>query len=466
MALKRQWNVRFVFPGDSRDLPGFEELNRWDLAGAEAAARKALEDSMGTDGPCWEEALPALDGLAAALLTAGRHAEADDVLSEALGASIAILGHGHNHTHDRLLMLGVASLYQGLDREALGCFAAVASFRKETFGPDHPATLQARDLLAVSLAEGGRLDEATALFGEVVAGFGRVPPHLNREPHFSAARNNASLAESLRGEGAAPPAGGAAGPEDFPGAREAGGTGEALEAGQAGGIGEALDAVQAGGAGEPWAVGKAWERRFFFMLENPAEVAGGPDPARDMRAIGDLRGAEAAARKALSRRRRKGSPGREAEELTLLDSLGLTLVMGDRHAEAVRYLEEAVSLSERTLGHDDELTLCRRGCLGLALAMSGRVGEGLDHLMSLLEYRLARRGPGDRMTLAVRTNIGIVLAHDVGRLDQAVEIFREIQAATDRLVPPDRDALVMARDNLELAVAIRSGLARSRRAES
>ncbi|MDR1035270.1 MAG: tetratricopeptide repeat protein [Deltaproteobacteria bacterium] len=415
MALKVPWQLRFNPPGDPRDLPGWEEIEREDFAGAETVARRALKDRVRAHGSSCGEALPCLDVLGAALLMANRAEEAEPVVREAVAISSRSAGPLDGYTYDRMLALGVACLNLGRVAEALSLLGTVAEARKKGLGPEHPATLNARAIVAVALVEEGRADEASAAFAEVLDAFGKVPPNLTREPYLSAVRHNAALAESLRSGGAGLPDGGGGLP----------------------------------GAGE---------QRFGFRLED-AEARGGlRDPAREMRGRGDLAEAEKAARTALARCPAPGAPGRE-EALAFLDSLGLTLSVAGRNAEAVPCLEEAVSLSLVSPGPGHALTLARRANLGIALSLTGRPGEGLGHLASLMDYRVARLAPGDPLRLGARSNYGIALALD-GRADMAEPILREVLDETGRIVPPDMDAMQLARKNLEMAQAVHDGLLR------
>jgi tetratricopeptide (TPR) repeat protein len=411
-------DLRLAVSGDPCDLPGWDELEADDFEGAESAARRALKDCVRAHGSSCREALPCLDALGAVLILAGREAEAESFLREALDISARVCGRHSGGTGERQLALGVAKLSCGRVWEALEIFDDVADVRSRSrsLGPGHPATLHARNFAAVARAEDGGLDEAVAVFREVLDAFGRVPPHVGTEPFFTMAKHNAELAGRLRGGWLGRRPGPRVEPKSFPGT-----------------------------AG----------RGFMYRLEHTAVNSGMTDPAQEMRALGDLGGAEDAARLALALCPAPGAPGGE-KALVFLESLGQTLIAADRPREAVEFMAEAYSISRDMLGPGHALTVSRQGNLGVALAAAGRPAEGLMHLRVPMDDR-DRLWPGDPDRLGARSNFGIALILDAKGAG-AVSVLRDVLEETERLVPPDVEAVRRARSNLELAEAIYDGL--------
>ncbi|MDR1037575.1 MAG: hypothetical protein LBT40_13745 [Deltaproteobacteria bacterium] len=124
--------------------------------------------------------------------------------------------------------------------------------------------------------------------------------------------------------------------------------------------------------------------------------------------------------------------------------------MAGRDDEALPYLAEAVSVSTRLPGPEQDRTLGRRISMGMATVLSGRAGEGLARLMEAGASRVELLGGEDPRTLSARTDVGIALDRR-GWHERAVAVFRDVLAVVERLGPEEGGMVPMARANLRLA---------------
>ncbi|MDR1037572.1 MAG: tetratricopeptide repeat protein [Deltaproteobacteria bacterium] len=385
--------------------------------GAEAEARAALKEVVSGHGSGCVEALPCLDSLGMILTRNGRPEEGMGFLREAYEICGRHRGYDSGVTYTRLSNIGICELYQGLPREALARFreARKAWEGMARLEPDCLLNaLDAQNMEALALAEDGRANEACVLLEDAVSSLVMVAPHAKSEEYLEMARENLRIALELVRRGGTAPAGWVAVP----------------------------------GGGEP-DMGS-----YHCSWQNPG--TGHDDPAREMCDAGDFAGAEAKALEALALLPGQGAPGRD-RVLPLLDSLGRTLVKAGRNADAFPYLEEAVFVSTRLLGHDHKLTLARRVNMGMAMVMSGRSDVGLSLLEEAAEAIGERLGREDSRTLAARTAVGIALVK-CRRHDRAVEVFRDILAVAERLGSDDGAMVGAARANLRRAEEFLGGL--------
>ncbi|MDR1035268.1 MAG: tetratricopeptide repeat protein, partial [Deltaproteobacteria bacterium] len=293
---KASWRLNFMFPLGGSDLPGYGLYKAGDFVGAEAEARAALKDAVRGHGSGCAEALPFLDLLGAILAKDGRE-EGEAFISEARDITYRHLGVRDQAAYDRLQNLGFLELCLGRPRKALEHFRQVGNAWEGGAHREQEyliSALGARSLEAVALAETGREGEACALLEEVVPALESVEPgpKTRRDGFLVTARENLRLARDLVRLGG--PA-----PNDW--------------------------VAQPGG-------GSVSARIFHWSWDETG--TGQDDPAREMRDAGDMAGAEAKALEALALLPGPGAPGRE-RALPLLDSLGLTLVMACRPAEAL-----------------------------------------------------------------------------------------------------------------------------------
>ncbi|MDR1035269.1 MAG: tetratricopeptide repeat protein [Deltaproteobacteria bacterium] len=409
--IKASWKLGFLALSGEDDRPGLRLFEMGDVVGAVAAARRALKDVVRSHGSDRAEALPNLDLLGMFLVLNGREEEGAAILREALDISTRHLGDDRRAMYDRLQNLGLGELHLGRPREALRHFGKAREGWEGVarLGPEFQVSaLGAQCMEAVALAEDGREGQALALLEEAVSALERMDPSPRRDKNLMIARENLRLAHELVRRGGAPQLG--------------------------------WEALHGAGTDD--------RGRFRWTVEDPGTWR--DDPAREMRGAGDLAGAEAKALEALALLPGPGAPGRD-RALPLLDSLGQTLVMASRHAEALPYLAEAFSISTRLLGSGHDWTLVRNVSMGMAMLLSGRAEEGLARLAEAAAARAALYGREDPKTLVARTGVGIALA-SFGRLERAVAVFRDVLAVTERLGPDEIKVMVpSARHNLRLA---------------
>ncbi|MDR1082009.1 MAG: tetratricopeptide repeat protein [Deltaproteobacteria bacterium] len=448
MQYKPKWAFTFFYPFRPEDDPAGSLRNMDDLAGAEAAARGALERHVRAEGPDRPGALPFLDSLGQTLYRDGRYGEAVQALSDSLLLSDKVLGSVHPDTLQRASNLGLAVAGSGRREEAIDLFRNVLDVCVKALGPGHKMTLIVRGHLAVNLAEIDELDLARAIFERVLDGAERgigsdnfraeLARHNLYEFHMLAiSRGMRSVAAWPRSPWPDPEGRPSPGPE-WPRGLSAGGP--SLCRGQ-----DRFVAVS--GAG--WA----------FVFENVALP--GEDCGAEMRERGDLAGAEAAARAGLGRLSSGGSEWLGAEALPLLDSLGHTLMRACRWHEAAAVLGGSLVLSERIMGFTHEDSTVRSGNYAIALAHAGFSEEAMSRLDEVVEWRGNVLGEAHPLTLSARGNFAIALVAN-WCLDVALDIFREVSAGLERLMPPEPERLAAAAANLERALKL-SGKKVSRR---
>ncbi|MDR1037707.1 MAG: tetratricopeptide repeat protein [Deltaproteobacteria bacterium] len=216
MALMADWKTILTSPGSEDDFNLAAFVNCNNFAGAEAEGRRALKECVRAHGSCNEEALFILDALGTTLLTAGRGAEAEPFLREAvqIGAKVMRLPDPELKApdggqlrkapadkalalYDRLLNLGIAKLFQGRAEEARRDFARVEQVRSWGDGPGHAMTLQARAMRAIAIAEEGRLYEASGILEGVIGGLQKADPYPSREVYLHNAMANYDLIRML-----------------------------------------------------------------------------------------------------------------------------------------------------------------------------------------------------------------------------------------------------------------------------
>ncbi len=129
---------------------------------------KAVEirrDQLGPEDP---ETLSSLGKLATAVNAQGRHAEAEKMQRELLGAQRRVLGPLHPDTLATLNNLGIAVNAQGHLAEAETIDRQALEERRRVLGPDHPDTLTSMNNLANCVDDQGRYPEAEKIHRDVL----------------------------------------------------------------------------------------------------------------------------------------------------------------------------------------------------------------------------------------------------------------------------------------------------------
>ncbi|MDR1081708.1 MAG: tetratricopeptide repeat protein [Deltaproteobacteria bacterium] len=213
MARKPIWSVTFDYPGRLGDDPGAELRDRGDLAGAEAAARRALRENAKARGPGHKDALPLLDSLGITLLCASMFREAVPVLGEALRVSGEQLGRRHEDTLTRLMNLGLAMIRADDPEGALDLFDEAMELKAGPAGQEAGSsgrtagsegqedwqTLTLKEYFGIALAETGRRLDAILVLQEVLDALERLDPPDERL--IGMARINLDIASRLRDGG-------------------------------------------------------------------------------------------------------------------------------------------------------------------------------------------------------------------------------------------------------------------------
>ncbi|MDR1037762.1 MAG: tetratricopeptide repeat protein [Deltaproteobacteria bacterium] len=195
MAFKPQWAMTLSAPGALQDDVGAEMRNRGDLAGAEAAARKALDNLVRKRGAGSKGALPHLDSLGMTLFWAKRFPEAEEVLEEAVAVSERVMGAFHPDTLTRSSNLGMIYFQAGDRARAADCFRKVRDLKLKLLGPRDKRTLTAESNLAAAMAGTVPAEESLAVFEKVLAGMERV--HAKDSLQVRMARHNLEEARKL-----------------------------------------------------------------------------------------------------------------------------------------------------------------------------------------------------------------------------------------------------------------------------
>lgn len=142
---------------------------RGQLEEAEPLLRAAAEMGTSIYGPNHAEVFDAKVEWGAALNGLGRFAQAEVLLREALASSIETLGN--EHTSTARLKESLGAVMRSLERpdEAYTMYLAAAEEKIRRFeGADHPGIVSSLNMVAASLADAGRADEARGYVGRAM----------------------------------------------------------------------------------------------------------------------------------------------------------------------------------------------------------------------------------------------------------------------------------------------------------
>jgi tetratricopeptide (TPR) repeat protein/predicted Ser/Thr protein kinase len=157
-----------------------------------AMAKRDLERDLGPHHP---SVLSLLNNMAAAYIHAGRHAEAEATLVEAIALAETIHPDGHPSVGHSLNNLGEVLLLQGRYAEARERYTAAIAIWDRTLGPDHPTLgypLTGRGAVALELGDPQRAREDLERAYELRT-HNEVPPTSLGETEFLLARALAEL---------------------------------------------------------------------------------------------------------------------------------------------------------------------------------------------------------------------------------------------------------------------------------
>ncbi|HEY2665548.1 MAG TPA: tetratricopeptide repeat protein, partial [Actinomycetota bacterium] len=270
---------------------------------------------------------------------------------------------------------------------------------RASLGPDHPHTLESRHLLAWSMGEAGRVNEAVALLHTLLHDCLQVlgPDH----PSTLWTRHNLAV--------------------------------------YVGASGRVEDGVT----------------QFQALLEDRLRMLGADHPdtlwtrhalARSLGESGRFDEAVAQFRRLVEDALRVLGPD-HPHTLTMRHNLARFLGEGGGAEEAVAQLQAVLEDRRRVLGADHPSTLATRHNLGRFLGEGGRAQEGLDQLRVLLEDRRRVIGPDHPETLWTRHDLALRLA-EVGRNDEAIAQLQAVLTDRLRLLGPDHPHTLLTRNTV------------------
>jgi tetratricopeptide (TPR) repeat protein len=155
----------------------------------------ALAVELGSDGP---RRLQVLNGLASALMGAGRYDEASEVILESQTIVEGELGPEHPNAGALYAMLGRLRHEQLRDAEALELLARARRIFVAALGANHNNVAAVVNGIGLVLSSQGKQDEAHAAYTEALAILDRGPQHLG----VATTLQNLAHLEIARGEGA------------------------------------------------------------------------------------------------------------------------------------------------------------------------------------------------------------------------------------------------------------------------
>jgi len=138
------------------------------LAEAEPFLREALQGFRRLD-PDDARTLSSMNALASLLLDLGRSEEAEPLYRDAVDGNRRVRGADHPSTLVAFNDLGTLLFLANKFVEAEAVFAETLAVQRRVLGDDHPDTLTALNNLGVTLARQGRLAEAEPLYLEALA---------------------------------------------------------------------------------------------------------------------------------------------------------------------------------------------------------------------------------------------------------------------------------------------------------
>ena len=138
------------------------------LAEAEALLTAARAGWDATVGQLHPEALSTAVHLAGVWRQQGRFDDAAQLLTRTLEHADQLLGQEHPLTGSARYVLGIVQWSQRRFEAARGIFEGLCTVREQSLGPTHPASVRARIMLGSTLLQTGSLDEAEAIYLQLV----------------------------------------------------------------------------------------------------------------------------------------------------------------------------------------------------------------------------------------------------------------------------------------------------------
>ena len=187
-------------------------------------------------------------------------------------------------------------------------------------------------------------------------------------------------------------------------------------------------------------------RRRRHGRDNPAALKWATELGAEMRSVGQLSEAVSLLSETFQRAKRVAPDGDDVTSAAG-SHLAATLADQGRADDAVEVGREVMAVLRRLHGPDHECSLEASFLLGQYLRSAGHLEESLSLLADTFE-RAKRRLP-DEDWPTWRTGHELALAFaEHGRVDDAIEVGREVLAARRRLHGPDHDCSLRAAANL------------------
>jgi tetratricopeptide (TPR) repeat protein len=271
--------------------------------------------------------------------------------------------------------------------------------RERAFGPEHPDTLSARNLLATTLSHQGKYAEAEAEDRAVLELREKV--FGPEQPETLATRND--LANALNREG------------------------KSAEA----------------------------ETEYRTVLKLREKVLGPehPDTLSTRHSLGSVlfeQGKYAEAEnecRAVLELREKVLGREHPDTLATRNNLGLVLEEQGKYAEAESRERKVIELREKVLGPEHPSTLTARFNLALALERQGKYTEAETEERAVIKLREKVLGAEHPDTLAARNNLAVIFG-DQGKYTEAEAEERAIIVLDEKVLGPEHPDTLMARGNL------------------
>jgi tetratricopeptide (TPR) repeat protein len=428
-------------PGDSRlpqMWPKWQEL----VPHVEALARADLPDADQA-----EELVGVLNSTCTFLVASGAPQRALALSRHAVTVADEHLGADHPGTLAARRILALSCESAGLHTEAISHGERVIADCERVLGADDPETLWARSNLARSYESARRSRQAVAAGERLVADCVRIlgPDH----PQTLTAMDN--LAASYMAAGRIP---------------DAIAIGEKLVADSERTLGAdhpqtfmALDnlAISYRSAGrilEGIAIGEKLvaDRERILGDQHPATLDARYSLASAYRSAGRIADAIATEEQVVADRERILGPD-HPDSLWARGNLGLSYESAGRTTDAVTLDEQVVADCERVLGPDDPHTLTARANLAISCRSAGRLDIAIPMQEKLIADRERVIGTDHPSTLSGRDHLAISYRL-AGRTEDAIRVAEQLAADRARVLGPQHPATLVARDNL--AVCYRS----------
>jgi tetratricopeptide (TPR) repeat protein len=352
---------------------------------------------LGDDHPSTQRAR---EGLAAALLSAGRPAEAVAVNEQILADTERVLGPDHPDTLAACGDLARACLAAGRAADAVPRCERALSGREQVLGPGDPATVTAREDLAAAYLEAGRPEQAIAIRQQV---------HGDLEAAMGAGHPDTLAA---CGELAA-----------------------ALHS--AGRLAEAIPLYERAVSGREETLGAT----------HPDTMAARADLAYAYLCADRMKHAVAVYERALADRERALGPD-HPDTLTSLASLASAYHSARKLKQAMPLYEQVLTRREHRDGPDHPDTLAARGNLASAYHSSGRLAQAIPLYEQTLQDHERVMGQDHTRTLTARADLASAY-YTVGWHTAAVAMYQRTLADCERLLPPGDPMTQAIRENLE-----------------